>query len=104
VKATTENAAANRVSLETREGSIEPGERFDIIVANISGLARHGEGTFREIVVKCQRLDEMTDDLPTIDFVKIDVEGAELYVLRVPFGPRSGPGSWPEATLVSRSI
>ena len=47
-----------------------------------SGLARHGEGTFREIVVKCQRLDEMTDDLPTIDFVKIDVEGAELYVLR----------------------
>jgi ribosomal protein L11 methyltransferase len=39
IKATIENAAANNsVTIEAREGSIEPGERFDVIVANISGL------------------------------------------------------------------
>jgi FkbM family methyltransferase len=47
-----------------------------------SGLARHGGGTFREISVRCRRLDEMADDLPRIAFIKIDVEGAELFVLR----------------------
>lgn len=43
VSATRENVAANNVSgrIEVREGSLEPraGERFDIVVANISGLA-----------------------------------------------------------------
>lgn len=47
-----------------------------------SGLARHGAGTFREIEVPCRRLDELADELPRVDFVKIDVEGGELFVLR----------------------
>jgi len=47
-----------------------------------SGLARHGEGVHREILVQCRRLDELVPELPRIDFVKIDVEGAELFVLR----------------------
>jgi len=39
IKATIENAATNSVDIEAREGSIEsPDEKFDIIVANISGL------------------------------------------------------------------
>jgi ribosomal protein L11 methyltransferase len=38
IKATNENAAANMVSIEAREDAIEPGETFDVIAANISGL------------------------------------------------------------------
>ncbi len=38
IKATVENAAANGVTVEAREGSLESGEAFDVIVANISGL------------------------------------------------------------------
>jgi ribosomal protein L11 methyltransferase len=39
VKATTENAASNSVSIEARTGTLEDAtERFDVIVANISGL------------------------------------------------------------------
>jgi ribosomal protein L11 methyltransferase len=39
IKATEENAANNSVALEARVGTLEEaGERFDVIVANISGL------------------------------------------------------------------
>jgi ribosomal protein L11 methyltransferase len=39
IKATTENAAANGVEIETRLGTLDgASERFDVIVANISGL------------------------------------------------------------------
>jgi ribosomal protein L11 methyltransferase len=39
IKATTENAAANDVTIEARTGTLEDAdERFDVIVANISGL------------------------------------------------------------------
>ena len=43
VKAAAENAAANSVAVDVREGSLSadaaPAERFDIVVANISGVA-----------------------------------------------------------------
>lgn len=39
IKATTENAAANSVAIEARTGTLDDAaERFDVIVANISGL------------------------------------------------------------------
>ncbi|HVP05916.1 MAG TPA: 50S ribosomal protein L11 methyltransferase [Dehalococcoidia bacterium] len=39
IKATQENAAANGVAVEARLGTLEAaGERFDVVVANISGL------------------------------------------------------------------
>jgi ribosomal protein L11 methyltransferase len=39
IKATTENATANDVTIEARTGTLEDAdERFDVIVANISGL------------------------------------------------------------------
>lgn len=38
VKATAENAAANNSPVESREGTIGPGETFGVIAANISGL------------------------------------------------------------------
>ena len=39
IKATTENAIANGVAIEAREGTLDQAaERFDVIVANISGL------------------------------------------------------------------
>jgi len=50
--------------------------------SGFSGLCRHGDGEFDEIEVEGTRLD---DELPRdrrFDFLKIDVEGAELLVLR----------------------
>lgn len=38
IKATTENSAANGATIESREGTLEAGESFDVIAANISGL------------------------------------------------------------------
>ncbi len=62
-----------------------PGEeKFWVNVAHsgFSGLQRHGDGEFEPLMVTCARLD---DELPTdrtFDFVKIDVEGAEMLVVR----------------------
>jgi FkbM family methyltransferase len=49
-----------------------------------SGLRPHLAGTdvLREITVEQQRLDEVVDPSSEIDLIKIDVEGAELFVLR----------------------
>jgi FkbM family methyltransferase len=51
----------------------------------VSGLSRRstlfGELTAQELKVKTCRLDDIMD-LPRIDLIKIDVEGAELKVLR----------------------
>jgi FkbM family methyltransferase len=49
-----------------------------------SGLRPHeaGRDVLREIVVEQQRLDEVVDESADIDLIKIDVEGAELFVLR----------------------
>ena len=47
-----------------------------------SGLARHGEGQFEKIRVACALLDDVLPRDRRFSFVKIDVEGAELFVLR----------------------
>jgi len=48
-----------------------------------SGLAEHGNAgeDFQKIKVPCQTLDDLMKDSPKVDFVKIDVEGAEEMVL-----------------------
>lgn len=47
-----------------------------------SGLHQHGEGDFAELEVRTQCLDDLVSADRRYDFVKIDVEGAELLVLR----------------------
>lgn len=47
-----------------------------------SGLQRHGDGSFTELRVTSRRLDEAMTSDRRYHFVKIDVEGAELLVLR----------------------
>lgn len=47
-----------------------------------SGLARHGNGTFEQIEVPCAPLDQVVVRSRRFDFLKLDVEGAELYVLQ----------------------
>jgi FkbM family methyltransferase len=52
--------------------------------SGFSGLQAHGsEATDCEkLVVECQRLDAIVPPQQSIDFIKIDVEGAELSVLK----------------------
>jgi FkbM family methyltransferase len=52
------------------------------LASGFSGLARHGKGDFEEIRVPTARLDDVLPRDRRFDFVKIDVEGAELLVLR----------------------
>jgi FkbM family methyltransferase len=47
-----------------------------------SSLKRHGAGDFTEIQVECARLDDIAPRDRRWDFLKIDVEGAELMVLK----------------------
>jgi FkbM family methyltransferase len=47
-----------------------------------SGLSRHGNGSFEQIEVPCARLDDVVPSDRRFDFIKLDVEGAELMVLR----------------------
>jgi FkbM family methyltransferase len=47
-----------------------------------SGLAPNPEGRFQRFEVSCVRLDDVVPRDRRFDFVKIDVEGAELLVLR----------------------
>jgi len=49
-----------------------------------SGLHKHGnaDDQFQEITVQCERLDNIVPTEQHIDFIKIDVEGGELAVLR----------------------
>jgi FkbM family methyltransferase len=51
-------------------------------LTGFSGLQRHGEGGEHEaLTVRTARLDELLVDRP-IDFIKLDVEGGELGVLK----------------------
>jgi FkbM family methyltransferase len=52
------------------------------LASGFSGLAPHGDGEFDEIRVSTARLDDLLTADRRFDFVKIDVEGAELMVLR----------------------
>ncbi len=47
-----------------------------------SGLAPHGAGRFERLQVECARLDDVLPRDRRFTFVKIDVEGAELFVFR----------------------
>jgi FkbM family methyltransferase len=47
-----------------------------------SGLERHGRGEFESLEVECARLDDAIPRDRRFDFMKLDVEGAELMVLR----------------------
>jgi FkbM family methyltransferase len=47
-----------------------------------SGLGRHGTGDFEELTVPCAPLDELVPRDRRFDFLKVDVEGAELLVFR----------------------
>jgi len=55
---------------------------INVGASGFSGLARHGQGTFERIEVSCSSLDEMIPRDRHFDFLKVDVEGAELSVLR----------------------
>lgn len=50
--------------------------------SGFSGLAKHAEGSFRAIEVPCERLDTIVPRDRRFSVLKIDVEGAELQVLR----------------------
>lgn len=50
--------------------------------SGFSGLQRAGEGEFSAVTVRCGRLDDLAPTDRPVGFVKIDVEGAELLVLR----------------------
>lgn len=50
--------------------------------SGFSSLGRHGQGPFGRIEVKCTNLDAIVPRDRRFDFLKIDVEGAELSVLR----------------------
>jgi FkbM family methyltransferase len=50
--------------------------------SGFNGLRQHGSGHFRSITVRQCRLDDVVPDGRRFGFVKIDVEGAELLVLR----------------------
>jgi FkbM family methyltransferase len=47
-----------------------------------SGLARHGNGNFEQITVPCDSLDNIVPQDRKFELLKIDVEGAELFVVR----------------------
>lgn len=47
-----------------------------------SGLARHGRGQFRKIEVNCVSLDSVLPHDRSFGLIKVDVEGAELFVFR----------------------
>jgi FkbM family methyltransferase len=47
-----------------------------------SGLAKHGSGQFSRIDVACVPLDEAIPRDRAFDLIKVDVEGAELFVFR----------------------
>lgn len=47
-----------------------------------NGLQQSGEGDFSALTVRCARLDDLAPTDRSIGFVKIDVEGAEILVLR----------------------
>jgi FkbM family methyltransferase len=64
-----------------------PGEVIfyqNVTRSGYSGLSRHGKGndTVREITVERERLDKVLLPERRIDFMKLDVEGGELAVLR----------------------
>lgn len=50
--------------------------------SGFSGLQQGGDGDFDEVQVTTRRLDDIVVDDRSYDFLKIDVEGAELLVLR----------------------
>jgi FkbM family methyltransferase len=57
--------------------------QFDTQRSGYSGFRTSGLSThMREIIVPCERLDQLVPPERKIDFLKIDVEGAELMVLR----------------------
>lgn len=68
----------------------------------------------REVLVECARLDDVVDPTRRIDFVKIDVEGAELMVLEGAVGLvdrdrpvivfESGPGRAEEFGLTKQQL
>jgi FkbM family methyltransferase len=55
---------------------------IDVDKSGFSGLGRHTEGKFRTIEVKCDSLDSIVPRDRRFDILKLDVEGAELLVLR----------------------
>jgi Methyltransferase FkbM domain len=54
------------------------------LVANARYIAHSGEKVVSTVTVNCESLDRFCqkNDIPRIDFLKIDVEGAEMSVLR----------------------
>jgi FkbM family methyltransferase len=55
---------------------------INLNATGFSGLARHGEGRFERINVECMRLDDVLPQDRRFGLLKLDVEGAELPVLR----------------------
>ena len=65
--------------------SDHPGEQcfyVNRLQTGFSGLARHGEGDFAQIQVASARLDDVVPRDRRFDLLKVDVEGAELFVFR----------------------
>ena len=54
----------------------------DVARPGFSGLARGSGSNVRAIQVQCDRLDDVLPDNYRVNFLKVDVEGAELLVFR----------------------
>ena len=55
---------------------------INLNASGFSGLAPHGKGRFKQIEVACARFDDIVARDRRFDLLKVDVEGAELLVLR----------------------
>lgn len=75
------NVYATSCAIGDEEGEVEFYEA-DNSHLGISSLRNLGEQTSQKIRVKMITIDSRIDQFPTIDLIKIDVEGAEMKVLK----------------------
>jgi FkbM family methyltransferase len=68
------------MAVSDRTGTVEFFENQT--ATGFSGLKKHGEGTFVDLSVPCTTLDEAVPEDRRFDLIKVDVEGAELFVFR----------------------
>jgi FkbM family methyltransferase len=75
------NVYASSNAIGDEEGEVEFFEANELNLG-ISSLRNLGEQASKKVRVKMITLDSYITDFPTIDLIKIDVEGAEMKVLK----------------------